>query len=171
MHLIIDGYNMIRQCPDLEQLDRIDLQSGRDALIARLTAYKRLRNHRMTIVFDGAGDPAFHRDRTRIGGITIIFSHAGETADRLISDIVATEGPDALVVSSDRAVMADARRQGADAVPVADFSARLEMALAMNEDTMETAPVEGWAGTTKKRGPSRRLPKKQRRQKRRIKDL
>lgn len=171
MHLIIDGYNLIRQCPDLSRIENQDLQSGRDELLARLTAYKRQRPHRITVVFDGAGDPSLRRERDQIGGITIIFSHSGETADRVISSLVSSAGPDVTVVSSDRAVMSDAERQGATAVPSQEFAARLEMAMAIDGGDPEPPPSEGWIPTTKKRGPSRRSSKKQRRQQRRIRKL
>jgi len=171
MHLIIDGYNLIRQCPDLSRLDQQDLQSGRDALIDRLRAYKRHRPHRITVVFDGIGDPYLQRNRDRIGGITIIYSHAGETADQVISRIVAGDGPEAVVVSSDRAVMTDAQRRGAAAIPAPEFAGRLEMAVAMDPNAESPPPSDGWTPTTKKRGPHRRRSKKQRREQRRIRKL
>jgi len=59
LHLIIDGYNLIRQSLELSELDARDLALGREALLARLAAYRRARPaHLVTVIFDGreAGD-------------------------------------------------------------------------------------------------------------------
>ena len=53
MRIIVDGYNLIRQWPELAMLDRADLQSGREALIRELQAYQRAKRHQITVVFDG----------------------------------------------------------------------------------------------------------------------
>ncbi len=36
MRIIVDGYNLIRQWPELAMLDLADLQEGRDALLREL---------------------------------------------------------------------------------------------------------------------------------------
>ena len=36
MWIIVDGYNVIRHWPELARLDRADLESGREALLAEL---------------------------------------------------------------------------------------------------------------------------------------
>ena len=66
IHIIIDGYNLIRQSPTLSRLDRQDIASGREALVARLAAYRKLKPHRITVVFDGAQAPAFAAARDRV---------------------------------------------------------------------------------------------------------
>ncbi|MEN8246931.1 MAG: NYN domain-containing protein [Thermodesulfobacteriota bacterium] len=53
VHIIIDGYNLIRQSPELSYLDRQDLQQGREALLGMLAAYKKIKHHQITVVFDG----------------------------------------------------------------------------------------------------------------------
>ena len=53
MWLIVDGYNVIRQWPELAMLDRTELQAGRKALLAELRGYRRAKGHRITVVFDG----------------------------------------------------------------------------------------------------------------------
>jgi predicted RNA-binding protein with PIN domain len=84
MHLIIDGYNLIRQSPQLQLLDAMDLQSGREALLELVTHYRSRSNHQITVVFDGwqHGDLKGGRDRHQ--GILIIFSRRGERADEVI---------------------------------------------------------------------------------------
>ena len=84
IHIIIDGYNLIRQSNRLSILDLQDIQLGRDALVDMLAAYKKVKSHRITVVFDGTRAPLFSQQRTRLKGITVIFSHKGESADTVI---------------------------------------------------------------------------------------
>ncbi|KAF0122132.1 MAG: hypothetical protein FD151_935, partial [bacterium] len=36
IHIIIDGYNLIKQSPVLSKLDQMDIEKGRNELIGRL---------------------------------------------------------------------------------------------------------------------------------------
>ena len=70
MHIIVDGYNLIRQSDALRQYERISLEEGRRALVRSLADYRKLRGHRITVVFDGweGGSPQEERDLRRRGG-------------------------------------------------------------------------------------------------------
>lgn len=172
MHIIVDGYNLIRQSPELFELDRRDIQTGRDALIDMLSAYHRLKRHPITIVFDGINAPLFSRRQDRVKGIRIVFSRTGETADTVIKRMAAREREKALVVSSDRAVVDRAASSGAATISSPAFEDKIRMAAFLSgagatgedEDT-------GWIPTTRKKGPSRRLRKRDRRSRRKIKKL
>jgi predicted RNA-binding protein with PIN domain len=72
MHLIIDGYNLIRQSPDLQRLDARDLELGREALLKRLAAYRSRSHHQITVVFDGWQGGDFKESRDRQQGMAII---------------------------------------------------------------------------------------------------
>jgi predicted RNA-binding protein with PIN domain len=171
VHIIIDGYNLIRQSARFAALDRRDLQEGREALIAALSAYRRLRAHPITVVFDAAMAPCFSQRNDRKGGVEIRFSACGESADSLIRRMAAVERERALVVSSDRAVADAAAGSGAAVVDAPAFEQRLAQALEM-EAAEEGGPASrGWAPTTRKKGPSRRLPKRQRRNRSRLQKL
>ena len=50
MHIIIDGYNLIRQSATFSRLDLEDMQTGREALIDALADYKKIKRHRITVV-------------------------------------------------------------------------------------------------------------------------
>lgn len=172
VHIIIDGYNLIRQSPVLKAIDRQDLQSGREALIDRLAAYKRLKGHKITVVFDGAGEAGVFDDRDREKGIRIRFSRQGETADAVIKRMAAREKQGALVVSSDREVAGFAAGQGAAVISAPEFEQTMEMAVLMANDAVGEAEAgEGWDFTTRKKGPSRRLTKKQRLRQKRLKTI
>lgn len=172
IHIIIDGYNLIRQSPELAELDRLDLQSGREALVDLLAAYKKLKPHKITVVFDGSAEPSLYGSRDRAKGIAIRYSHGGESADDVIRRMADQEKAKALVVSSDREVMTAAEAAGATVMDSAAFEDKIAMAryLAVkgDGDALESA---GWVPTTRKKGPSRRLPKRKRRARARVEKL
>lgn len=172
MHIVIDGYNLIRQSPRFEQLDRQDLEAGRQALLDALVAYKRVKAHPITVVFDGSAAPAGMPRRDRHKGIELRFSQPGELADTVIKRMAGREGNRMLVVSSDREIAAYAEGKGAAVISAAEFEQRLMMARMMDlKGSDEGEPSPGWQPTTKKTGPAKRLPKRQRKMKQKISKL
>jgi uncharacterized protein len=167
MWLIIDGYNVIRQWPELAMLDRTDLQAGREALLAELQGYRRARGHRITVVFDGREEGGFSETGTQAGGIGVRYSKRGETADAVIARLSGEGGEGAVVVSSDREVLAAARRHGAGYLPADEFIARLEGSHAASLKGSE----EGERPVKSGKGVARRLPKAVRRHERKLKGL
>jgi hypothetical protein len=172
IHIIIDGYNLIRQSPELARLDKQDLQLGRDALVDMLAAYKKLKPNPITVVFDGAAQPSLYGSRDRAKGIAIRYSHGGESADDLIRRMARRERQKALVVSSDREIMASAEAAGATVMDSPAFEDKIAMAgyLAM-KGSGEEIEFQGWVPTTRKKGPSRRLPKRKRKAREKIRKL
>lgn len=173
VHIIVDGYNVIRQSPVMGPLDRQDLQLGREALVDKLAAYKRLKGHTITVVFDGSGEAVLFDNRDREKGIRIRFSRQNETADAVIKRMAAREKQKALVVSSDREVAEFSAAQGAVTISAVEFEDKMEMAafLAIKGGGPEPVADDGWVPTTKKKGPSKRLPKKQRLKQKRLKKI
>ncbi len=172
IHIIIDGYNLIRQSPELAGLDRQDLQLGREALVDILAAYNKLKPHKITVVFDGTAEPCLYGSRDRAKGIAIRYSQGGESADDLIRRMARRDKVQALVVSSDREVMAAAESAGATVMDSAAFEDRISMAryLAATGGG-EAVDSTGWVPTTRKKGPSRRLPKRKRQARARVEKL
>jgi predicted RNA-binding protein with PIN domain len=168
MHLIIDGYNLIRQSPDLQRLDARDLELGREALLKRLAAYRSRSRHQITVVFDGwqGGDLKESRDRQQ--GMVIIYSRLGERADEVIKRLLTREPGRAMVVSSDRELQDCARRVGAAWINASQFETKhmLPGKGQVREEEEESAPA-----SRAKKGPARRLPKEQRRRIQRLKKL
>jgi hypothetical protein len=171
MHIIIDGYNLVRQSRALSRLDRADITRGREALIEMLAAYRRLKPHRITVVFDGAGAPALSPERDRMKGIGIVFSRGGETADAVIGRMARQEGQTALVVSSDLAVVRSAQAGGAAVIESAEFEARMAMAAALEGGEPADDHQQGRRVSTRKKGEGRRLPKRLRQNQRRTAKL
>ena len=171
IHIIIDGYNLIRQSKRLSILDLQDIQLGRDALVDMLAAYKKVKSHRITVVFDGTRAPLFSQQRNRHKGITIIFSHKGESADTVIKKMARKERQRALVVSSDQDIVNSAAASGAATVSANDFENKLTLSIDINGLQFDRDDYDGWRPTTKKKGPSRRLSKQQRKNNAKIRKL
>lgn len=163
LHIVIDGYNLIYQSRHFADVDRTDLQTLRQKLVDALAAYKKFRPHAITVVFDGTAAPTDLPRLDRRKGIEVRFSRPGELADTVIKRMAAREKERLLVVSSDRDVSAFAAGRGAAVIGAAEFEERLM--LAGFDATQEGAPEQWSAGsraTTRKKGPSRRLPKRAR---------
>ncbi len=171
IHIIIDGYNLIRKSPALGALDRIDIQQGRDALVDRLAAYKQIKPHRITVVFDGSNTFSFSQSRDYIKGIEIKFSRGGESADTVIKKMVGNQREKALVVSSDKEVVKVAESFGAATISSFEFEEKLAMAEFKSVKDLDGEDPRGWIPTTKKKGPSRRLSKRLRRNRLKIRKL
>ena len=171
LHIIIDGYNLIRQSPYLSPLDHQDIPLGREALVDMLAAYRKVKSHRITVVFDGRHGPAFSPRRDRQKGIFIRFSRRNTSADDVIKQMACEEREKALVVSSDREVANVAASCGAATISAPQFEAKIKMADNFDHHGGTADDLSGWTPTTKKKGPSRRLTKKQRRSRRKIKKL
>lgn len=171
IHIIIDGYNLIRQSSSLSRLDRQDIQLGREALVDLLVKYKRAKHHKITVVFDGTNALSFSGQRDYINGIEIKFSRSGESADTVIKKIAAVEKEKALVVSSDRDVVDSSFLSGAAVIGSDEFEQKLEMAAYSDGFNADGKDEQGWIPTTKKKGPKRRLSKKKRRNRAKINKL
>jgi len=104
---LIDGYNVIHKCPQLQPLTRTDFEASRDTLIDRVARFCSLTGESAKIIFDGRGrrqEPSLPECGT--ANVEIIFSPGHQTADTLIERIVygANNRRDYIVVSGDRGI-------------------------------------------------------------------
>jgi len=168
MRIIIDGYNCIRQT-DLRRFEDISLENGRKELIKRLSAYKKAKGHKVTVVFDGILGGSHSEERDRSAGISIIYSRKGETADEVIKRIVGTSTEELLVVSSDREIAFAVERKGFTAVSspifarkIADTGSRSSALCEKENDHILKKD---------KKGPSKKASRRKRIEQRNIKKL
>lgn len=162
LHIIIDGYNFIYQSERLNISGQQDFQQGREALINALSDYKRIKSHKITVVFDGTNAPRFAKHYDTVKGIEIKFSHRGETADTVIKKMAAGEKEKALIVSSDREIINFAVSQGAAVISASLFEEKITLAEPTDDAPEASEVTNSWTPTTKKKGPRRRLSKKER---------
>jgi predicted RNA-binding protein with PIN domain len=171
IHIIIDGYNLIRQSATLNALDQQDIMLGREALVNRLATYRKIKSHRITVVFDSRHSQLFSIQNERHQGIAIRFSSGGESADDVIKRMAWKEREKALVVSSDREIVDYAALCGAATISAPQFEDKIEMAIQIDRHAGASQNGSGRISRTKKKGPSRRLSKKMRRNRMKIKKL
>lgn len=103
--LIIDGYNVMHAAPEYRVLLADDIDAARARFISDLTSIAHDEG-RVTVVFDGGGNPASNGAPHHIGGLAVVFSPAGMTADTVIEALAQRareRGEPAMVVTSDGA--------------------------------------------------------------------
>lgn len=172
LRIIIDGYNLIRQSPALRSYDKQDIARGREKLIALLASYRTLKHYPMMVVFDGWQDGAVTEHHSREKGIEIIFSRRGEKADEVIKRLVSRQSGELMVVTSDREITHFCKSRRCEVVPSPAFAEKLECAfLFSTKGASEDDEKPFTALSTKKKGPSKKLPKARRKLEQRLKKL
>ncbi|MBW2060099.1 MAG: NYN domain-containing protein [Deltaproteobacteria bacterium] len=169
LHLIIDGYNFIRQSQSLSRQEARGLGFGREALLARLASYRRIKPHPVTVVFDAAEGPIQRQTAEKTRGIKVVYSSARETADQVIIRLARRMGSQAVVVSSDQALCQAVEAAGATAVSSPEFEERMEQASCSDKKGVEEEEEDYQPSrSTRKKGPARRPSRAARRRKSRL---
>lgn len=163
-HLLIDGYNLIRNFSPLAQVEARDFAQGRTALLEWLAEYRQRSPYPVTVVFDGREGPSPLEARDLYRGIKVVYSRAGETADEVIERMTGRERGKFLVVTSDRELARSCRSQGAEVIGSETFAHRVEAKLfsEKSSEEEEETPQRG----KKKKGAPFRLSKKAKRERR-----
>ena len=154
-HLIIDGYNYIGRTSLAGMFGPSDSGTARDYLLDQLVDYRKGKGARVTVVFDAYAGVHLVRSRTNYKGIEVIYSGRDETADDVIKQLIQTRPAGLVVVSSDRALIDEAKRHGV----VFMVPGRLEAALT-GEAEQDVAHLP------ERKGTARKLPKRVRRARR-----
>jgi predicted RNA-binding protein with PIN domain len=173
MHILVDGYNLIRQSDVLRRYERYSLEAGRQALISKLIDYERKKGHKITVVFDGGESGSAQEERDRDGNIDIIYSRHGEKADDVIKRIAAQTAEETVVVSSDRDIASYITQCGKTALASVEFEVIINKAISASSESNFTAEKKDKSHDRnyKKKGPARRLPRAQRHAQTKIKKL
>lgn len=165
--IIIDGYNFIRRSQRLSQIDAVNLEKGREAFVQELSAYKKIKNHQITVVFDASKREFSSVHEEKIKGIRVQFTASGQSADEVIIETARRLKAQCLVVSSDNEILRAARIAGCGLLTSEEFEQKMQKAYFETSvgSKEEAAPLprthKRWL--TKKKGPSKRLPKAKRR--------
>jgi predicted RNA-binding protein with PIN domain len=167
MHLLIDGYNLLHVNRSLTQLNGIQLQWERDRLIHQLSTYQKLKPCDITVVFDGWQGGWSTEKRERKKGIDLIFSKLGEKADEVIKRLVKEKGSGIIVITSDREVSKFAEKMDVAVISSGQFKEKIEQ----SEFNVDKIIEEEEGGSLKRKGPSRKLSKKEKRVKIALKKL
>ena len=154
-HLLIDGYNYIGRTSLAGMLGSAGTEIARDYLLNQLVEYRSEKHAKITVVFDAYAGVHLARSRTNYKGIEVIYSGRDETADDVIRQMIKSHPSGLVVVSSDRAIIDDAKRHGV----VFMVPGRLEASLSGEAEYEE-------AHGTDRKGQGRKLPKRVRRARR-----
>ena len=138
-------------------------------MIDQLSSYRLLKECEVTIVFDGWQGGWSTEKREKKKGIELIFSKLGEKADEVIKRLVKEKGSGATVVTSDHDVSRYAERMTAAVIRSDQFKEKIERAVV--RPAKEIEPEEEERKGIKKKGPSRRLSKRERRRRAALKKL
>ena len=168
MHLVIDGYNLLHNTPELAPAEARG--QGRAALLKALKLYRAKRGHKLTVVFDGGPDAA--PTRASESGVPVVYAGAEQSADDVIAELAAKHGPGVTIISDDRELAQRCAAAGSEVIASWEFAGRLMQAAQGRVEGLE-APGDDqrWDFTTKKKGPSKRLPKSKRRKAKKMKRL
>ena len=145
MPLLIDGHNLIGQCPRLS----LDDPDDEERLVRLLVSYAARTGKKITVVFDPGVPTSLPRSR-RLGGVEAVFAPQGSTADAAIVRRLqrARHPADWLVVTSDQALSVKVARLGARTRSAQEFASEACAPGAADSDEKQSAPsageVEAW---------------------------
>jgi len=155
--LIVDGYNVLRSGQRYVHMRRQDdytvekYNNVREALISDVAAFAGS-EYRAIIVFDGADNPESGKTQ-RVGGIKIMFSPFGSSADKVIEKLAhdaREQHVEVMVVTSDASIQDAVFGGGVDRMSANGFS--LEM-----DDLSEDARIDSTTQVSQKNTVADRL--------------
>lgn len=82
--LLVDGYNVINNWPELSVLKEQDLAHARDKLVADLSEFQALCGIQVIVVYDAHFVKGGVEHRESSQGVEVIYTKEGETADNWI---------------------------------------------------------------------------------------
>jgi len=87
VRILVDGYSLLHNWPELAPGKPRHSAAARDELIRILTLYRDAVGTPLTIVFDGAGAPAGTPPPQSTSQLEVLYSRAGQTADDIIERV------------------------------------------------------------------------------------
>lgn len=85
--LLVDGYNIIGDWPELRKLQQTDLEGARDILIEKMAEYQAFTGTEVTIIFDAHMVPGVGKKYYNFA-LNVIYTREKETADERIEKLV-----------------------------------------------------------------------------------
>lgn len=85
--LLVDGYNIIGDWPELKELQVSDLEGARDTLIKKMAEYQAYTGTEVTVIFDAHMVPGLGK-KFQNYALNIIYTREKETADERIEKLV-----------------------------------------------------------------------------------
>jgi predicted RNA-binding protein with PIN domain len=132
VRILVDGYSLLHNWPDLAPGRARHSAAARDALIQRLTLYQDACGIPVSIFFDGSGAPAAKPAAAETTGAEVLYSRRGQTADQMIERAAHRFRPygEVLAVTDDHAERETVISLGGSAASCRNFIMEVENALA-----------------------------------------
>lgn len=86
--ILVDGYSLLHNWPELAKGRPRHSAAARDALIRLLSQYRDAEGTPLTIIFDGSGAPEGTPKPVSTPEFEVLYSKAGQTADDVIERVV-----------------------------------------------------------------------------------
>lgn len=99
--IIIDGYNIIYNWPELKAISDEKMELARENLIEKLNNYAAYTGDEVKLVFDGHLVKKGKGSKQRIGEVEVIFTRSGKTADETIEKMIQKAHTETYVVTGD----------------------------------------------------------------------
>jgi hypothetical protein len=137
--LIVDGYNIINNWPNLAELKDHNLEHARDKLLETLQNYAAYKNIKIILVFDAHLSESKMRSSHLENGVEVIYSKKGETADMVIEKIIDCMPPRSkvIVATSDWAEQRLVMGKGALRMPARELYYKVQSAEKNIKKTIE----------------------------------
>jgi len=84
VRILVDGYSLLHNWPELAPGKARHSAAARDELIHILTRYQDASGTPVTVVFDGSGSKRRRGEVSEMPAIEVLYSRAGQTADQMI---------------------------------------------------------------------------------------
>ena len=146
MAYIVDGNNVMGQTPGWHR----DKSKSRRTLLQKLAEFVRIKQARVTVVFDGAPDPTLP-EGAAFRGVKILYAARGSDADTRIEQLVAssTDPGGLTVITSDRQLAFLVRSRRAKVVRSGAFRSEVDRLLdsaprAQEGEEIEVGDVNAW---------------------------
>ena len=132
--LIVDGYNVLRSGYRYQNIAAPDytddsFNTARETLLKDVISFAG-KTYRAYIVYDGGGNEFSTGKPQTVGGVQVIFSPAGSTADKVIEKLAhdgAEKGMEVMVVTSDATIQDTVFGGGIDRMSANGFSREVGM--------------------------------------------
>jgi len=137
VRILVDGYSLLHNWPELAPGAARHSERARDALVDMLQQYQDACGTPVTIFFDGSG-PKQRPKRQAGPAVEVLFSSAGQTADDLIERAAHRFQPygEVLVVTDDFAERDTVTAFGSSVASCANFIRMIDVALSQLQDSL-----------------------------------
>ena len=133
--LIVDGFNVLRSGSryknislNMPDYDHDWFNRAREMLVNDVVHFSG-KEWRSTVVFDGGGNAESTGEATMVGGVRVVFSPAGSSADKVIEKLAfegRENGFEVMVVTSDATIQDTVFGLGVDRMSAEGFSIEID---------------------------------------------